>query len=83
MLREARREGAPTEQRQEIAAAVLASLATRQNLRQEWRTRSGPSRNKGGSGGGVSVDPEEQGPSLAKSFLVARLVLLIREAVKR
>nr|KAF6409869.1 FTO alpha-ketoglutarate dependent dioxygenase [Rousettus aegyptiacus] len=39
VLREARREGAPTEQRQEIAAAVLASLATRQNLRQEWRTR--------------------------------------------
>lgn len=39
MLREARREGAPTEQRQEIAAAVLASLATRQNLRQEWHTR--------------------------------------------
>lgn len=37
----------------------------------------------GRGGGGMSVDPEEQGPSLAKSFLVARLVLLIREAVKR
>ncbi|XP_039736823.1 alpha-ketoglutarate-dependent dioxygenase FTO isoform X3 [Pteropus medius] len=39
VLHEVRREGVPTEQRNEIVTAILTSLTTRQNLRREWRAR--------------------------------------------
>uniref|UniRef100_A0A8C5KK74 Alpha-ketoglutarate-dependent dioxygenase FTO n=1 Tax=Jaculus jaculus TaxID=51337 RepID=A0A8C5KK74_JACJA len=39
VLREVKREDLPVEQRNEILAAILVSLTTRQNLRREWHAR--------------------------------------------